>query len=137
MLKTVGTSGQITLGKKFEGQCFEVRIWPKITSLLLVCCSFPSSRSLLYTQVLGTRHSGRDCRNPVHRDVNLRAGTLPKLSTCAIGKLPSMDLDSGIPAGMTAFLAWLYLCIKSRDPAWEWGFEAPASRRTAKQELAR
>jgi len=36
MLKTVGTSGQITLGKKFAGQCFEVRIWPKITSFLLV-----------------------------------------------------------------------------------------------------
>ncbi|MEI7868947.1 MAG: hypothetical protein WCI11_13740 [Candidatus Methylumidiphilus sp.] len=38
-----------------------------------------------------------------HKDVKLRAGTLPKSSTCASGKLPSMALDSGIHAGMTVF----------------------------------
>ena len=36
------------------------------------CYSFPSYISHRYTQVSGTRHSGRDCRNPDYRDVNLR-----------------------------------------------------------------
>ncbi|MEI7866944.1 MAG: hypothetical protein WCI11_03560, partial [Candidatus Methylumidiphilus sp.] len=36
--------------------------------------------------------------------MNLGAGNLPESSTCASGKLPSMALDSGIHAGMTAFL---------------------------------
>ncbi|MEI7867617.1 MAG: hypothetical protein WCI11_06980 [Candidatus Methylumidiphilus sp.] len=54
-----------------------------------------------------------------HKDVKLRAGTLPESSTCASGKLPSMALDSGIHAGMTAFLARRDLCITMRDPAWE------------------
>ena len=49
-----------------------------------------------------------------HKDVKLRAGTLPKSSTCASGKLPSMALDSGIHAGMTAFLARRDLCITMR-----------------------
>ncbi|MEI7867049.1 MAG: hypothetical protein WCI11_04085 [Candidatus Methylumidiphilus sp.] len=39
-----------------------------------------------------------------HKDVNLGVGHLPKSSTCASGKLPSMALDSGFHAGMTAFL---------------------------------
>ncbi|GEM_PF-2144997 len=34
----------------------------------------PSSNSRRYTQMLEARHSGRDCRNPVHRDVKLWAG---------------------------------------------------------------
>ena len=41
----------------------------------------------------------QDCR-----DVDLRVGSLPESSTCATFKLPSMALDSCIPAGMTAFL---------------------------------
>ena len=38
-----------------------------------------------------------------HRDVNLSAGTPAQSSICADATLPSMALDSGIPAGMTAF----------------------------------
>ncbi|NOT86329.1 MAG: hypothetical protein HOP02_16455 [Methylococcaceae bacterium] len=36
-----------------------------------------------------------------HMDVNLRTGIKPKSSHRGIGKLPSLALDSGIPAGMT------------------------------------
>ncbi|MEI7867099.1 MAG: hypothetical protein WCI11_04340 [Candidatus Methylumidiphilus sp.] len=54
-----------------------------------------------------------------HKDVNLGVGHLPKSSTCASGKLPSMALDSGIHAGMTAFLARWDLCITMRSGAWE------------------
>ncbi len=38
-----------------------------------------------------------------HRDVKLSAGTSAQSSICANATLPSMALDSGIPAGMTAF----------------------------------
>jgi hypothetical protein len=40
-----------------------------------------------------------------HKDVNLQAGTTSRSSTCATDKLPSLALDSGIHAGMTAVLA--------------------------------
>ena len=40
----------------------------------LVSFRFPSSSSRRYTKVLGVRHSGRDCRNPVHREVKMWAG---------------------------------------------------------------
>ncbi|MEI7869492.1 MAG: hypothetical protein WCI11_16510 [Candidatus Methylumidiphilus sp.] len=43
--------------------------------------------------------------------MNLGAGNLPESSACASDKLPSMALDSGIHAGMTAFLGWRDLCI--------------------------
>jgi len=51
--------------------------------------------------------------------VNLGAGNLPGSSTCASGKLPAMALDSGIHAGMTAFLGRRDLCITMRSGAWE------------------
>ncbi|GEM_PF-62131 len=54
-----------------------------------------------------------------HKDVNLRVGALPESSTCASGTLPSMALDSGIHAGMTAFLARRDLCITVSAGAWE------------------
>ena len=40
-----------------------------------------------------------------HKDVKLWTAKSLETNICAIGKLPSMALDSGIPAGMTAFLA--------------------------------
>ncbi|MEI7869403.1 MAG: hypothetical protein WCI11_16055 [Candidatus Methylumidiphilus sp.] len=62
-----------------------------------------------------------------HKDVNLGAGNFTKSGTCASGKLPSVALDSGIHAGMTAFLARRDLCITMRSPAWEpLSLQAPA-----------
>ncbi len=67
------------------------------------------------------------CKRPVipawmpessHKDVNPGAGNLAKSSTCASGKLPSMALDSGIHAGMTAFLGRRDLCITMSAPSW-------------------
>jgi len=39
-----------------------------------------------------------------YMDVKLRVAKSLESGTCSIGKLPSMALDSGIPAGMTVFL---------------------------------
>jgi len=47
---------------------------------------------------------------------------------------------SGIPPGMTGYnhrFGSNCEFDRSQAPAWEWGFEAPASQRTTKQELAR
>ena len=38
-----------------------------------------------------------------HKDVKLRVAKSHESNTCAIGKLPSMALDSCIPVVMTAF----------------------------------
>ena len=47
-----------------------------------------------------------------------------------------MALDSGIHAGMTAFLARRNLCITMRSPAWEpLSLQAPAGLFLGKQEL--
>ena len=75
-------------------------------------------RSPLYTSVRGPsfRHGLPESS---HKDVNLGAGNLPESSTCASGKLPSMALDSGIHAGMTAFLGRRDLCITMRAGPWE------------------
>ena len=59
----------------------------------------------------------------------LRVAKSIESGTCVIGKLPSMALDSGIPAGMTAFPACPDLCITMRAGAWEranLGIAAPA-----------
>jgi len=60
--------------------------------------------SPLYTSVRGPsfRHGLPESS---HKDVKLRAGTLPKSSTCASGKLPSMALDSCIHPEMTVIFA--------------------------------
>jgi hypothetical protein len=79
-----------------------------------------------YSHIPQARHSGRDsrqavlpdalrvnanlfqtdlCRNPEHMDVKLSADTSCRSSFCMASKLPSMALDSGIPAGMTTFLS--------------------------------
>ncbi len=92
-------------------------IKPSNYKFLLVCW-FPSSRYCRYTQVSKTRHSGMDRRNPDYRDVHLRVGTLPEPNTCATYKLPSMALDSCIPAGMTAVLVRRNMDIALRVPAW-------------------
>jgi hypothetical protein len=44
------------------------------------------------TETINARHSGRDCRNPEHRDVHLSAYASAQLSACAVAKLPSMAL---------------------------------------------
>ncbi|MCX7110205.1 MAG: hypothetical protein NTX45_08765 [Proteobacteria bacterium] len=43
------------------------------------------------------------CRNPASKDGSLRVVTHSELDTRRFDKLPSMALDSGIPAGMTVF----------------------------------
>jgi len=63
----------------------------------------PTVSARRFTQVLEARHSGRDagiqlqgCESP--------GWHIAKSNTCTTDKLPSMALDSGIPAGMTVFL---------------------------------
>jgi len=58
---------------------------------------FPSSCSRRYTQVLEARHSGRDCRNPVHKDVKLRAGNYQNQTLAHRRVCPPWLLDSGNP----------------------------------------
>jgi len=63
------------------------------------CCAV--FNGAIYAQVSsGRRHSGRDCRKPEHMDVKVRKYLVP-LNTRKVRKLPSMALDTGIPASMT------------------------------------
>jgi hypothetical protein len=48
------------------------------------------------------RHPGRDCRDPEHTDVKGRKQPVPPNNRMA-QKLPSMALNSSIPARMTSF----------------------------------
>ena len=57
----------------------------------------PSWSSHCYTQVLEARHSGRDCRNPVHREVKLRAGNYQNQTLAYRRVCPPWLLDSGNP----------------------------------------
>ncbi|GEM_PF-1233206 len=59
--------------------------------------AFPSRSSHRYTQVLKRRHSGRDCRNPVHRDVKLRATNYQNQTLAQQRVCPPWLLDSGNP----------------------------------------
>ncbi len=71
----------------------------------LVSFRFPSSSSRRYTKVLGVRHSGRDCRNPVHREVKMWAGNYQN-QTLAQRRVAFQGFwIPAIPAGMTTFLA--------------------------------
>ena len=53
-------------------------------------------RSSLYTSICGHRRSGRDAGTQAQG-----GETSCYSSTCRTAKLPSMALDTGIPAGMT------------------------------------
>ena len=79
----------------------------------------PSWSSHCYTQVLEARHSGRDCRNPVHREVKLRAGNYQNQTLAQRRVALHGFWIPAIPAGMTTFLARAVLCITPRAGAWE------------------
>ncbi|TAL41542.1 MAG: SDR family NAD(P)-dependent oxidoreductase, partial [Methylovulum sp.] len=63
---------------------------------------FRGRAALVYTQVCRNTSFRQGLPESSRREVSLWAGTSSESSTCASDKLPSMALDSGIPAGMTA-----------------------------------
>jgi hypothetical protein len=50
-----------------------------------------------------------------HRDVNLWSGIEPKSCPRGIGRLPSLALDSGIPAGMTDSNYLNHKCLLTKN----------------------
>ncbi len=67
-----------------------------------------------------------------HRDVNLSTGTPAQSSICADVTLPSMALDSGIPAGMTAFsiVGWVSDSVTQQIEATDVGLRDKAANPT-------
>ncbi|MEI7869665.1 MAG: hypothetical protein WCI11_17395 [Candidatus Methylumidiphilus sp.] len=58
-----------------------------------------------------------------YKDVKLGVATKPFSNTCATDTLPSMALDSGIPAGMTVFSGSAGLVYD--DERWNVGARKP------------
>ncbi|WP_340122358.1 hypothetical protein [Methylobacter svalbardensis] len=82
-----------------------------------ICSSFPRSHApalVVIHKSMGSRHSGRDCRNPDYMDVH---------------SSPSMALDTRFPAGMTSYLGLVYnderSCVGTRNQEAFYGLKIP------------
>ena len=80
--------------------------------------AFPSWNSLRYTQMLETRHFGRDAeiQRPGWQTL---ADYIAQIKHLSNRQVTVHGLDTGSHAGMTAFLARQDLCITARYGNWE------------------